>query len=70
MCSNTNFFILTILKNIFLQIYLWWKRFSYLDPGKNASLGGALGALQGATMIAIIHGHVDQGTPQRIVWRH
>jgi hypothetical protein len=55
-----NFFILTILTNFFINRLLG-KCFSYLNLGKSVSLGGALGALQGATMIGTLHGHIDQG---------
>jgi hypothetical protein len=63
-----NFFIFTFLKIFFTNRPLE-KLFSYLYSGKGASLGGALRALQGASIIDIVHVHVDQTMLQQIAGR-
>jgi hypothetical protein len=49
MQSSGVYFFILILLDFFIKGHLK-KRFSYLDPDKCASFGGALVVLQGATM--------------------
>jgi hypothetical protein len=63
------FFILALLENFFINRPLG-KLIPYMDLGNGATVAGALGALQGASLTGTLPVHVDRPLPQWIEGRH